>query len=374
MKLQPILLIHGFNGSPHNWTGPADRFPDFLSAHGYDPALIRVFDYGYDENDPERRYNNLGDMRQIAHRLDEGNPSDPAANNYSVDRLSYESVMRGGPPKVTIIAHSSGGLIARYYLTRQTEDEFGTRYRGNVGRVIFLGTPHQGVDIEDLLDPLPTNFLIYRLMLRLHYLFPPSYHEQSETLREMFHGLKQSSREPLSGSTSEASETPALKEMHPGSAFLQEINHPGAMPREIEYVNIIGDVRGGVIVKWANRVVWTGERSFGDMLVSTHSAGTIPNAPSRTFPLVEKLCLEVDLRRRSSRLVSFTATGEHPTPIHRWLRSLPAARQKILDTLNSPGDTNGHDLNVPVMVQTVVRGSENDNSPAIRDAPTRGGR
>ncbi len=44
----PILLIHGFNGAPTNWTGPSDRFPDFLVEHGFDPDLIRVFSYGYD--------------------------------------------------------------------------------------------------------------------------------------------------------------------------------------------------------------------------------------------------------------------------------------------------------------------------------------
>src|SRR5512138_1063764 len=68
---QPILLIHGLNGSPSNWTGPDDRFPEFLAAHGYDPALIRVFNYGYEVYNGKRTYNNLGDIRQIAHRLDQ---------------------------------------------------------------------------------------------------------------------------------------------------------------------------------------------------------------------------------------------------------------------------------------------------------------
>ncbi len=230
----PILLIHGFNGAPSNWTGPSDRFPDFLAAHGFDPDLIRVFSYGYDMFKGKRTYNNLGDIREIAHRMD--NPNGQDAHDCSVDLLSRASVARGGPAKVTLIAHSSGGLVARYYLTRQTEDEFGTRYRGNVGRAIFLGTPHRGVDVEDILDPLPTNLLVYRLMVRLHYLFPLEYREHSQLLRDQFNAIRERTRKAFYGESSELgpSETPAFKELHPGSEFLQDINRPGAMP-DAEY-------------------------------------------------------------------------------------------------------------------------------------------
>ncbi len=329
---QPILLIHGFNGAPSNWTGPADRFPEFLAAHGYDPTLIRVFSYGDEVYNGKRTYNNLGDIRQIAHRLDQADSDDPETRAAAVDRLSQDSVARGGPAGITIIAHSSGGLVARYYLTRRIEDAFGTRYRGNVARVIFLGTPHQGVDVEDLLDPLPTNLLIYRMMVRVHYLFPPEYHEQAQTLRGMFNDLKQATQRELLVE-SDPGEVPAFKEMHPGSKLLTEINQPGAMPQETAYYNIIGDVRAGLSLEWRDRVVFERERSFGDLLVSTASAGVIPNARSQTTALVETHCLQVDATRHLSRLVRLTDAGAHPTPIHRHLRSLPAARERILEIL-----------------------------------------
>ncbi len=67
----PILFIHGLNGAPANWTGAADGLPQYLAAHGYDPELIRVFSYGYAESGGKRYYNGTGDMRQIAHRLDQ---------------------------------------------------------------------------------------------------------------------------------------------------------------------------------------------------------------------------------------------------------------------------------------------------------------
>ena len=331
MNPVPILLIHGFNGAPTNWTGPSDRFPEYLAEHGFDPELIRVFNYGYDEYDGRRRYNNLGDMRAIAHRLDI--TDGPDAHDCSVDRLSRESVARGGPAKVTIIAHSSGGLVARYYLSRPTEDEWGTRYRGNVGRVIFLGTPHRGVDVEDILDPLPTNLLLYRLMVRVHYLLPPEYHEHSESLRARFLDWQQVSKGVLKPSADDSTgPTPAFKQMHPNSPFLNDINQPGAMPTDIVYHNIIGDIRAHVCLDvWGRRLI-NAERSFGDMLVTTASAGAVPNASSSCYPIVDTYGLDADVGRRASHLVQLER-GEGALPIHRHLRSLPAARQRMLEIL-----------------------------------------
>ncbi|MGE5141340.1 MAG: esterase/lipase family protein [Rudaea sp.] len=334
---QPIILIHGFNGSPSNWTGPADRFPDFLAARGYDPSLIRVFNYGEDKSGGKATYNSLGDIREIAHRLDGSDLSGPDLENCSVDNLSKESVAAGGPPKVTIIAHSSGGLVARYYLACSVPDSFGTRYRGNVDRVIFLGTPHQGVDVEDILDPLPTNLLVYRLMVRLHYLFPPEYREQAESLRKELGDLHRETKQLLAGEQAareDTGETPAFKELHPHSPLLEQINRPGAMPRDIEYFNIVGDIRVRVQIEVGGRHVFDHTKSLGDLLVTTASAGSIPNAPSQCFQLVQERCLALDLSRNLSREVSLSESGVQPLPVHRWLRSLPAARERMLEILN----------------------------------------
>ncbi|WP_042365520.1 esterase/lipase family protein [Streptacidiphilus neutrinimicus] len=53
----------------------------------------------------------------------------------------------GGEP-VTIIGHSLGGLIARYYVQRLGGDAL-------VPRVVTLATPHQGTEAARLLQPLP---------------------------------------------------------------------------------------------------------------------------------------------------------------------------------------------------------------------------
>ena len=63
----------------------------------------------------------------------------------SLERLSADSVARGGPAKVTLIGHSLGGVIATYFISRRTPDEFGAVYGGNVARVITIGTPHLGI-------------------------------------------------------------------------------------------------------------------------------------------------------------------------------------------------------------------------------------
>ena len=40
--LHPVMLIHGFNGSPQNWV--EDGFVDFLVREGdFDPDLIHLF-------------------------------------------------------------------------------------------------------------------------------------------------------------------------------------------------------------------------------------------------------------------------------------------------------------------------------------------
>jgi hypothetical protein len=240
-----------------------------------------------------------------------------------------------------MIAHSSGGLVARYYLSRQTPDSFGTRYRGKVGQVIFLGTPHQGVDVEDILDPLP-NHWIYALMVRLHYLFPPEYHEHSESLRNKLLNLHASAKQVWSrnaGSEMTVEETPTFKQIHPGSEFLNDINRPGAMPDEVGYFNIYGDVRAGLRVRFGDRFLLNEERDLGDFLVSARSAGTIPNAKSQGYPLAEEYCLEAELARRTSRLVEVRSSGAYPTPIHRILRSHPAARERILEILSEHTQT-----------------------------------
>ena len=156
----PVMFIHGLNGDPGDWTDSG--FRQYLLAQGdLDPDLVRLFRYGVAE---DGTYNNRGDLRQIASRLAGAGLDEKNLLTSSVDRLSQDSVAKGGPAQVTIIAHSLGGIVSRYYLSRRSADQFGTIYRGNVGRLITIGSPHRGVDVLKVTKLVPRGSLGWRLI------------------------------------------------------------------------------------------------------------------------------------------------------------------------------------------------------------------
>lgn len=327
----PILLIHGFNGQPANWTDPEDRFPDFLAAHGFDPALIRLFSYGFIQKDGKPIYNAVGDLRALAHRLDESESADPETRQAAVEQLSRDSVARGGPSKITIIAHSSGGLIARYYLSCAAPDEFNTRYRGNVARVLMLGTPHLGVDFESALDPLPSP-IVFALLARMHPAFPHADLDDIQEMRSSMQQTQESIRQQFLGD-SVRDTTSAYKQFHPNSEFLRALNRPGAMPQDVSYFNLAGDVRVTACVHWQRRE-FVRETSLGDFLVSPHSACTIPNAPSSCETVVARREIDIALGGRGL-IQAHVSDDAQPLPLHRHLRSNPTIRAALLKILGS---------------------------------------
>jgi hypothetical protein len=113
------------------------------------------------------------------------------------------------------------------------------------------------------------------------------------------------------------------------------------MPQDILYFNIIGSISAGVRIHAFGRDLVNGEKDFGDFLVSEDSAGSIPNAESECCPILDKHCLTVELRRRTSQLVQLSATPDQPVPIHRHLRSLPASRERMLEILQRGPDQAG---------------------------------
>lgn len=330
MHALPILLIHGFNGQPANWTDTSDRFPELLAGQGFERSLIRVFSYGFVEEAGQVVYDSTGDMRAIAHRLDESSSPDLDTRSAAVDQLSRDSVAAGGPPGVTLIAHSSGGLVARYYLSCVQPDEFGTVYRGNVARLIMLGTPHRGVDLEDVLDPMPTPLAV-GLLARLHPAFPRANLQQIRALRDELRGFVRANREPFLNAPVRAG-GPGYRQFHPDSAFLRALNRPGAMPGGVAYDNIIGDVRVELDVGLGGRRALHLSKELGDLLVSTYSAGSVPNAPSTCYPLAQRHTLQLTLGGELL-LAELEVRGVQPIPLHRDLRSHPAAHQIILEIL-----------------------------------------
>lgn len=104
----PIIFVHGFSGSGSNWTTMSNWFV----RDGYPSAKLYRFNYS----------------------------SLTASNKTSASQLAtFIANVRSqhGNAPVTIIAHSNGGLVARWYRTQLG----GT---AAVKRFISLGSPHAG--------------------------------------------------------------------------------------------------------------------------------------------------------------------------------------------------------------------------------------
>jgi triacylglycerol lipase len=84
----PVLLVHGFNGSSHGWHALITS----LEARGYRASEIDAIDYGRDTS-------NVDVARQIAHEAD-------------------ALRARTGARRIDVVSHSMGAISSRYYLER----------------------------------------------------------------------------------------------------------------------------------------------------------------------------------------------------------------------------------------------------------------
>lgn len=106
----PVLLVHGYGDSRRTpwWRRTVDRFADA----GYDPDRIHSLDQG-------AMGSTVGSPRQYAREV----------------LSACQSVADGGD--VDVLAHSMGGLSARWAVERLGGDEY-------VDDLVTLGTPHRG--------------------------------------------------------------------------------------------------------------------------------------------------------------------------------------------------------------------------------------
>lgn len=332
----PILFIHGFNGDPGDWTDGG--FRRYLLEHGgLDPDLVRVFRYGVAE---DGTYNNRGDLRQIASRLAGAGLSEAERGHSSVDQLSADSVARGGPSQVTLIAHSLGGIISRYYLSRQAPDEFGTVYRGNVGRLITIGSPHRGVDLLRLTALAPRNSLIWRFIRLLERLglAPALPASEVEAWEAALHESELAERgrivpEVLPDSRVLLTDTPIYQQLAPDSPLLAELNRPGTLPAEVEAHTVYGDIRVGVRIVVGGLKLVAETVSLGDMAVPAYSAREIPGARATPHPYVTEKRLDLTLRLRSPETDTRSLAAFLPDTAHAKLLSNPAVHDGVLALL-----------------------------------------
>jgi triacylglycerol lipase len=105
---EPIIFIHGYANAPYHWDTMVARF----KADGYPGA--KLYRYGYNSLVYSNRVSAAG-LRDFVDAVRSAN---------------------GGSP-VSLIGHSNGGLVARWYLAKLGG---ATKVR----RFISIGTPHRG--------------------------------------------------------------------------------------------------------------------------------------------------------------------------------------------------------------------------------------
>lgn len=330
----PILLIHGFDGTPADWT--EDGFPLTLVKEGrFDPELIRLFYYGLNA---EGNYNNRGDIRQVAARLMARPASRPEDLASQVGVLSRDSVAKGGPSKVTVVAHSMGGLVARYYLSRRTPDEFGTVYQGDVSRLITIGSPHLGIELADLIGLLSNHSLLWRVFRWLERLplLNPRTTEQLQQADDAIRWWQQQARRnlvhPLETQETGRLDSPALRQVEPDSAFLRALNAPGAMPTDVLVDALYGDIRFTMEMTVGRLPIYRRSVLLGDLLVSVESASTVPNASVRSFSFPHEQRWTLSLVGEPAGLAANNAAYLPPS-YHGNLRAHPGVQAQVLNIL-----------------------------------------
>ena len=121
--VRPVVLVHGFIGSAATWS-------EYLGAEGYLAGIGRAgFALGEDG---------------FGFPLAMGEVARPAERTNSIEenaRVLADAIAsvreRTGAPVVDVVAHSMGGLVARYYVAKLMRER-------DVGQLILLGTPHGG--------------------------------------------------------------------------------------------------------------------------------------------------------------------------------------------------------------------------------------
>lgn len=286
----PLLLLHGYDGSPQNWL--QSGFVRALVEQGADPGLIRLFHYGWQAGE----YNSQADIRQLAARLVRRETGEAAALHSQIARLSEASLQRGGPSEVTLVAHSMGGLIARYYLSRRTPDEWGTVNEGLVSHLITIATPHLGLKFTRVTHLVEPDSFIVRLLSWLERL-PFVKGCPAQELRALNAAVEALQWEAERDEVRSQGffDSPAVRQMVPGSEFLTALNEPGSFPDQVRSDLIWGDVQVGGTVRWGPTTLWSRTVSLGDLLIPAYSASNLPPAQPMRHPFLWRRHYEIQV-------------------------------------------------------------------------------
>lgn len=126
---RPVVMIHGFSSSWEAWV-------NYLGPSGYLEADgLSGFAVGDGQVGGAMNTGSLTDPRQVTNSI---------AENAAILGEYIEGVKQAtGAQEVDLVAHSMGGLIARYYIDRVMQAR-------DVAQLIMLGSPMAGTDCADL--------------------------------------------------------------------------------------------------------------------------------------------------------------------------------------------------------------------------------
>lgn len=122
----PVLLVHGLWSSPVGFRGLEDVL---LASSGYSRELIYPVNY---HGTADRSFATNSDV----------------VGFYIRTLINSLSKTCHAVSKVDVVAHSLGGILSRYYLQGLSAHE---PYRGDIGRLVTIDTPHMGSQNADVL-------------------------------------------------------------------------------------------------------------------------------------------------------------------------------------------------------------------------------
>lgn len=148
----PVIFIHGLASSANTWSGYRDYLINnngwkFGGIPTYDQATKTVnISCPFDPNQTISCTASSGDFYTLNFSDTQGLPFDVQGGELAA---IIKAVLEENPgaAKVLLISHSTGGLAAREYLqglAREVNSVTAIPYRGDVAKLITVGTPHQG--------------------------------------------------------------------------------------------------------------------------------------------------------------------------------------------------------------------------------------
>ncbi len=152
----PVLFLHGFaSGSPQSWTDAKvdeilnQYYSKYYTGYNSDPTILipsrypylEIIDFGsslIDRNSSIDTYK-AGDRYVLTGQRKAGDPGWSDKLNTAIETLRQYYINKDGSrQKITLIAHSMGGLAARKYLKSYSYAN------QKIDKLIMIGTPNRG--------------------------------------------------------------------------------------------------------------------------------------------------------------------------------------------------------------------------------------